>query len=53
MHKHIHEESTDLLRKGAAELVVDQEGPYAGTVVAAALALVGTSACSVYLDKAK
>lgn len=30
-----------------------QEGPYAGTVAAAAVGLVGTSACNVYLDKAK
>jgi hypothetical protein len=52
-HKHIHEESTDLLRKGAAELVVGQEDPYVGTVAAVALGLAGTSACSVYLDMAK
>lgn len=51
--RRIHEESTDLLHKGAAELVADQEGPYAGTVAAAAVGLVGTSACSVYPDKAK
>ena len=53
MRKHIHGESTHLLHKGVAELVEGQEGPYAVTVAGAALGLAGTSACSVYLDRAK
>ena len=53
MRKHIHGESTDLLHEGSAEFMMGQEGPYAATVAGAALELAGTSACSVYLDRAK
>jgi hypothetical protein len=52
-HTRIREELTDLPRMGAEELVAAQVGQHVVIVVAEALELAGTLACSACPDTAK